>query len=274
MNKDKAGLEHWDQTERNTNISFEVFSPLPGVRGFGRRLWHSMFSNELKDFTNSSARLLELGCGGSSLLPYFSKNLGFIVSGIDYSSSGVEITQKMCDVYGISVDLFCQDIFQIPNNLHEKFDVVVSFGVAEHFTNTDATIQAFSKFVRPGGILLTVVPNMFGLCGFTQKLFSKTIFDIHEKISPKGLSISHERSSLSIQSCGYFMFSNFGVINIGLTPSLFKRASFQALRSFTGFIWLLESFIFPFPPNQLTSPYVLCVARKPPSIKKIFILEV
>jgi hypothetical protein len=56
-NDDKAGREYWDKSERNQSVEFEAFGPLPGVRGYGRRMWHSV-SAHLRGFGRWGRRLL------------------------------------------------------------------------------------------------------------------------------------------------------------------------------------------------------------------------
>lgn len=262
-NLDKAGLDHWDSTERNTDIPLESFDPLPGLRGFGRRLWHETLTKALASVGGPSTKLLELGCGGSALLPYFANRHGFSVSGIDYSRGGIEIAQKICAAHGVNPTLIQADFFGAPSDLFARFDAVVSFGVVEHFSDTDETIKAFARFVRPGGKLITVVPNMAGLSGLGQKLLSRSIYDMHEVIDPNRLTKAHAYADLTIESCGYFMFNNFGVINPGNAPGFVRASAFSALRAITGMTWAVETIIGKLTPNAVTSPYVICVATKP-----------
>lgn len=262
-NLDKAGVDHWDSTERNTDIPLESFEPLPGVRGFGRRLWHETLTNALAHVGGPSAELLELGCGGSALLPYFANRHKFSVSGIDYSRGGIEIAQKICAAHGVNATLIQADFFDAPSDLFARFDAVVSFGVVEHFSDTNETINAFARFVRPGGKLITVVPNMAGLSGFGQKLLSRNIYEMHEVIDPSRLMKAHTYANLTIESCGYFMFNNFGVINPGNAPGLVRSSVFSAMRAVTGMVWAVETVVGKLTPNAVTSPYVICVASKP-----------
>jgi 2-polyprenyl-3-methyl-5-hydroxy-6-metoxy-1,4-benzoquinol methylase len=263
QNSDKAGLEHWDATERNVDVPLESFEPLPGVRGFGRRAWHAMLTAALADVARPGASLLELGCGGSALLPYFANRLGFTVSGIDYSQGGIDMARRICAAHGVAPHLIRADFFHAPEECREAYDAVVSFGVVEHFTDTNATIEAFARFVRPGGKLITVVPNMRGLSGLGQRLLDRGIYDIHETIDPPRLRAAHEAAGLTVESCGYFLFNNFGVINPGLKAGRAKTLAFSALRALTGAAWSIESVTGRLPPNRVTSPYVVTVAAKP-----------
>lgn len=262
QNVDKAGVSHWDSTGPNTHTPLESFEPTPGVRGFGRRMWHEMLSEALADVMSPSAKLLELGCGGSALLPYFANWLNFRVCGIDYSKGGIETARKLCAAHGVTPQLIYGNFFEVPEEHFGAYDAVVSFGVVEHFTDTSATIASFSNFVRPGGKLVTVVPNMKGLSGLGQRLLNRRIFEMHETIDPARLRAAHDQAGLTVEACDYFMFNNFGVINPGSNPGWVKALAFTVLRALTGVAWCVESLIGRLPANGVTSPYVVVVAYK------------
>jgi 2-polyprenyl-3-methyl-5-hydroxy-6-metoxy-1,4-benzoquinol methylase len=54
------------------------------------------------------------------------------------------------------------------------FDVVISFGLVEHFEDTDACLKAINKFLAPKGLLITFIPNMVGFTGFLTKSTQQT----------------------------------------------------------------------------------------------------
>jgi 2-polyprenyl-3-methyl-5-hydroxy-6-metoxy-1,4-benzoquinol methylase len=270
QNEDKAGKAYWNKAERNMNVEFRAFTPQSGVRGFGRRMKCNVFEKIFRGVVGSDKKLLELGCGGSAYLPYFARRFGFTVYGIDYSERGCDLAREMCDANAVTAQIFCTDFFEAPSELLGQFDVVVSFGVVEHFTDTATTLSRFAEFLRPGGLMLTIVPNMSGLCGACQKFFSRDIFAIHEVIDTERFRKSHEDAGLTIIENEYFMFTNFGVINPGNNPSLLKRLIFLALKGTTGLVWAMESVLGPMPPNRFSSPYVMCVARSSEDIANCF----
>lgn len=264
---DKAGKSHWDKTERNMDVEFQAFAPTAGIRGYAKRMWSKeLFEKSLRAIAGSDKKLLELGCGGSAFLPYFANEFGFKVFGIDYSERGCELARRMCDANGVSAEIVCADFFDAPPEWIGQFDIVVTFGVVEHFTDTASTLSRFAKFLKPGGLMLTMVPNMHGLVGFGQKLLSRSVFDVHEAIDPERLRSAHDDAALTVIENRYFLFVNFGVINPGTNLPLFKRFIFSSLRVMTGMVWAIESTFCSLPPNRFTSPYVICVCRVPENI--------
>jgi hypothetical protein len=141
--------------------------------------------------------------------------------------------------------------------------VVASFGVVEHFTDTEKTLAQFAKFLRPGGLMITTVPNLDGLVGLAQRALASDIFGKHVVIKSDFFRQAHKNAGLAIVRCSYLLFANFGVVNLGVDPPLPKKLALSALRAATGLVWALEYMIGAFPPNRVSSPYLLCVARKP-----------
>ena len=262
-NQDRVGTEYWNRSERNQEIAPQRFAPAPGVRGYAKRAWHSAFLRAFGGLPSRPRKLLELGCGGSAFLPYFAIELGFQVFGVDYSGKGCDLARSMCAAHGVQVDVLCTDFFKESTDAFAgAFDAVVSFGVVEHFTDTDATVKRFASFLRPGGVMVTVVPNMKWSVGMLQRYFSREVYQAHEIIDPIRLRAAHEAAKLQVLENDYFLFVNYGVVNPGDALALPKRALFTALKAMTGAVWAVEMLVGSLRPNAVTSPYVLCVARR------------
>ena len=123
-------------------------------------------------------------------LPYFAKEFAFEVYGIDYSEIGCQQAKQILEYEGVNGKIVCADFFSPPGSMLKAFDVVVSFGVLEHFEDTTACIAAFSKFLKPGGLLITNIPNLCGLNGLIQKMINRSIFDIHVPLDKKSRTLS------------------------------------------------------------------------------------
>ena len=111
--------------------------------------------------------------------------------------------------------------------------------------------------------MITTVPNLDGLVGLAQSALAREIFEKHVVIKSDNFRQAHENAGLAIVRCGYLLFTNFGVVNLGVDPPLPKRVSLAALRAATGLVWAVEWLFGALPPNRVSSPYLLCVSRKP-----------
>jgi len=243
---DKAGKKYWNDSWAGSQLPQAVDPRRMQIDNWVNRRFDRVFRRLFRKDQVEGLRLLEVGCAKSAWLPYFAREFGFSVAGLDYSPNGCEMSREVLKANGIAPDVVCADLFAPPDSLLGQFDVVVSFGVVEHFDDTAGCLMAVSKFVKPGGLVITNIPNMVGLVGAVQKALNRPVFDIHQPIGSERLRAAHEQAGLSVQECGYFLFTSFGVL---------ARLSMAA--------WLVEELTGDWSPNQLTSPYINCVARKP-----------
>ena len=79
---------------------------------------------------------------------------------------------KEGDINIIEADLF--------NYKPEKlFDMVLSFGLIEHFNDTASIIETHLQFLKPGGVLFVTLPNFTGVNGWVQRTFDKENYYKH-----------------------------------------------------------------------------------------------
>lgn len=266
--KDKAGRKFWDEQWSGQSIP-DAANPANG--GFGNlftKRMDKLFSGIFHGEETHGKRLLELGCGSSIWLPYFAKRFGFDISGIDYSPEGVENERAILAKAGCDGDILQADFFAPPVELLESFDVAYSSGVAEHFEPTERVIEAFSGFLRPGGVMITIVPNMVGSIGGLVRMLNRDLYDIHVPIDNDRLREAHTNVGLNIEHCDYFLSSGFGVASVaGLDPNSTstKAKSFclGLLEKASVITWKIEDFTIEAPGTRALSPYIVCVARKP-----------
>ena len=264
---DKAGKIYWDSLWKEESTP-KAFDPKAvGLNNYVNRRFHDYFHELFKGLNTKGKRLLEIGCARSVWLPYFAREFGFQISGIDYSEIGCKQTETVLREQGVEGNVIRASFFAPPKKLVELFDVVISFGVAEHFGDTAACIHAFSRFLNPRGMLITVIPNLVGLIGILQRLLNRKVYDIHIPMNLNSLWDAHESVGLVVIFCGYFISANFGVINLSgverdsASFSLRKLVQFS-LQQAAKAIWAFELIISPLPANRFLSPYIVCIAKK------------
>jgi 2-polyprenyl-3-methyl-5-hydroxy-6-metoxy-1,4-benzoquinol methylase len=267
---DRAGQQYWNEAWR-----MKALPPLwnVGTRQIGHYVENKLFeflSQVLvaRGYANSGKSLIEVGCACSAVLPLFAQRLGFRVSGLDYSPIGCDQSRLILERERVTGEVYCCDIFSIPDNLKEKFDVVVSFGMVEHFADTKAIVGALSKLVKPGGMIYTNIPNMSGLTGFTQRLVDHDVYDIHVPLTSDEVGDAHKNAGLEVIFCNYFLSTNFGVCNLNRLPHLsaewlFKKFILATLARLSMVVWWFERIFGEFPVSKAYSPYINCIAIKP-----------
>lgn len=267
MIHDKAGPGYWEHSYLSAPLQTAINPTAPGWKNYVNRSLHAYFREAFASLPASNTALLEIGCANSAWLPYFVKEFGFMVYGIDYAEAGVQQAAQILQNEKVTGQVICANAFAPPEALLGKFDVVISFGVVEHFDDTAACLTAFARFLKPGGLLFTLAPNLTGLAGWIQKTVDRSTYDIHLPIDSVALQAAHARAGLEVLRCGYFLFANFGVCNLnGLSKRslewLLKKAFLGLLtRVFFALTWVVDT-VMKWPPGPMFSPYVTCLARK------------
>lgn len=232
------------------------------VRHYDRSL-HRMIEDAFRRWGERPRTLIELGCGGSVYLPYFLRYHGLEVAGLDYSEAGCASSRQQLAAHGVTGDIVQGDVFDLPPSLAARFDVAFSMGLFEHFTDTAAIVKAGAATLRPGGLMITVVPNMTGLPGALQRFLDPDLFAMHVPLDTHELAEAHRAAGLEILDSGYLMTVNPHVLHCRNEASAFGVA-FRLLRAaLARLVWGIEGVIGRGFPNAVTSPYVFCFARRP-----------
>lgn len=261
---DRAGKEYWDAAWAQEEFPAAIEPRTASLWGYRDQLLDRAIRDVLGRTPGQT--FLELGCARSAWLPYFSKEFGYRVAGLDYSEIGARQTAERLDREGIAGQTRCGDLFSPPADWIGAFDVVAWFGVAEHFDDTAAAIRAASAYLKPGGILLTEIPNLTGVNGWLQKILHKPVYDIHVPLTAPGLARHHADAGLDVLSSHYVVPTDFGVIDLAGHPPGWKRAAKEkllyALRLFSGVVWWLDRRFGPTRPGRLTGGFIVTAARK------------
>jgi SAM-dependent methyltransferase len=260
---DLAGQRYWDQ-KWSEALSLEAIDPhRDDLHNFANQSIHTFLVTALQGMATDGKSLVEVGCARSGWLPYFAKEYGFDLNGLDYSPVGCEQARAILANAGIEARIFQGDLFQPPHELVRSQDVVVTFGVVEHFADTVASIRALSRLMAPSGVLITIIPNLTGLLGRIQHRLDPRIFNLHVPMTLGQLELVHREAGLSPFLSRYVMGSNWGVLNLGSWAKGRRRASVERLISWsTHLSWLVERRAAGrWKPNQWLSPYVAVAAR-------------
>jgi 2-polyprenyl-3-methyl-5-hydroxy-6-metoxy-1,4-benzoquinol methylase len=212
----------------------------------------------------------EVGCGSSGWLPYFAKKYDLCVSGIDYSEPGCLLAEKNLAMLGIPYgEIICKDIFEPNCTNGKRYDIVFSYGVIEHFHDPGKLVSIFSEFLNPGGIMISLVPNLNGLMGTLSRFFVKDIFEMHRVIDSNELQQYHQRSGLHNLKTSFA--GTFTLSVLPLTKSriwLYKAESRQrkivlflvaAIDKIANSFLKLTGIDIP---SRYFSPYIISIAEK------------
>ncbi len=267
--KGKATKAYWDSLWASSPMPKQFYpNQKQTLNNYIYHKLHHYLSKIFSSINTSEKRLLEVGCGGSIWLPYFSKQFGFQVWGIDYSEIGCKRAEEILLREKVKGEIVYGDFLYPPDSMTESFDVVISFGVAEHFQDTKKCIAAFSKFLKQGGIMVTVIPNMQGIPGFVQRVINGPLFFMHVQLSKESLGASHAYCGLEVVSCEYFLslfFSSIGLHGIRRksTEWYVKKVFLVIMLRFSKLVYTLDDYVVSLHPGRKTGAYIICHSKKP-----------
>lgn len=259
MGSSRPDREYWDNNWRAAGDGLKS----DGAERFFKKRLNRAFRVAFSAIDTRSSNLIEIGAGASQWLPWLHEDYAFNVSGIDYSQEGCSRAREILRKAGVSGDIYMGDMFSPPPWLINRFDVACSFGLVEHFVDTAEAIRACSRFVRPGGVVVTLIPNMAGLNGFFQRMLNRSVFETHVPLTLAQLSRAHVEAGLE----PYFkchLLSLPAVIDVNRSePNPLRRALRKSAHMISRLVWRLEDMGLGIPENGWTSPYMLCAARVP-----------
>ena len=125
--------EYFDEVEARKHF---VEPHIPGFAQFER--W-------------AGKRVLEVGCGIGTAAVNFARQ-GADYTGVELSSSSLELTRKRLDVYGLKGRLLLCNAEELSRYVESNhYDLVYSFGVIHHSPNQRAIVEEIRKVLHKNG---------------------------------------------------------------------------------------------------------------------------
>lgn len=260
---DKAGEQYWTEFWRGKKLP-----PPINLAGRGPRTWfyqefHHLWRGYLPSPSRAPVRLLEIGCAQSRWLPYFAREWGYQVAGLDYSELGCLQSRALLAREGLIGEVFHQDMFCPESRQVAAFDLVFSNGVAEHFEDTGAVLRQMAVYLRPGGLLVTIVPNLAGWLGRLQAKISPAVMATHRALNREELSQAHRDAGLQPLASAYLAFGHCSVVNPGAGWGKWGKFCFFKSMKAASVLARVLSCLYPgLPITQRSAGYIVCIANK------------
>jgi hypothetical protein len=117
---------------------------------------------------------------------------------------------------------------------------VFSLGLIEHFENHAAVLDRLQALLRPGGTLITIVPNLVGVWGAIQKRLDPEIYRVHVPYTPSDLDRVHRSAGLRpIEPATYFGVFGPLILNSGRLRRSWPRAH----RTIQSLLWIPQQVV-------------------------------
>ena len=122
-------------------------------------IWSSI-RKSLGEVDIGSLSTIEIGAGSGTISAVFARH-GAGVTVLDFSQEALDVNTALFESFGLKQQSLLADALNLPASLLGRFDVAMSFGLAEHFDGDQRTkvIKAHFDLVRPGGLVVITVPN-------------------------------------------------------------------------------------------------------------------
>jgi len=207
---------------------------------------------------NKNISFLEIGCALSQWLPFFAVEYKANIYGMDYSLTGIKKTIEHYKKHNIKCTFINKDFRHENEILHNKFDIIFSFGVIEHFSNTCEIIKTISKFLKKDGIIISIIPNLQkkSIYHILQNILGKKILYKHCFINAEQLVKIHSPKFKKL-NCSYIGNFNFQLLNfnhINGFPNISLRYFLALLNKIYAYFINFESPFF--------SPYIIYIGKK------------
>lgn len=101
--------------------------------------------------------------------------LGAVATGVDMSDKSITIAKKLRREINVPATFICSDIYDLPNVLDKKFDIVfTSYGVLCWLSNLKKWAKIISYFLKPGGTFYIIELHPFtNILSHDFKIFYK-----------------------------------------------------------------------------------------------------
>jgi SAM-dependent methyltransferase len=177
-------------------------------------LWDVLYPKYMPKARN--AKVLEIGSAPGNYLVRLNKTFGFIPYGVEYSESGVELNRRNFVLNNLDPsNVIYSDFFS--SAFHEQyagyFDIVVSRGFIEHFSNAEEVIAKHLNLLNKGGYLFVTIPNYRGINYLLQWIFNGEILQLHQLDIMDKIKYSDlfKQENLLNLYCDYWGTFNFGL---------------------------------------------------------------
>lgn len=121
--------------------------------------------NSLNDFlknyfeNQSQVRILEAGCGSATRIERMDK----------FQITGIDISQKQLDRNNHISKKICGDIQEYKFDA-QYFDIIISWYVLEHLKYPQRALKNFIEALKPNGVIILALPNVWSVKGLVTKL--------------------------------------------------------------------------------------------------------
>lgn len=228
--------------------------------------WNSLYPEHLPK--TQGLKIIEIGSAPGTNLVRLNKTLGYEPYGVEYAEAGADLNRSVFMQNGLNpnhvirADFFSEEFLA---RYEGQFDLVVSRGFIEHFTEMEKVIDAHLRLLKPGGTLIVTIPRLTGVPNLLFRIFNPELLPMHNLniMNRKAFSSLFERKELKRQLCDYYGTFKVSVCGTAQATGV-KASAMNALMNFQLLLNMLFRAAFgkQGAESYLFSPYLIYIGMK------------
>ncbi|MBN1608699.1 MAG: class I SAM-dependent methyltransferase [Polyangiaceae bacterium] len=229
-------------------------------------LWNHLYARHLP--RRKGIRAVEIGSAPGSFLVELAHRYGYEPWGFEYSTSGVLKNRAVFERHGhdpshvIQGDFFSDSVIE---PFVGFFDVVISRGFVEHFTDVPPVVRRHVDLLSPGGTLVVAIPRFRGVYWAWMSTFDREDLARHNLaiMRLKDFGAAFDDPRLERLFCGYY--GALPVTRFQLrSASTLSRSYNKGIRYLQLLLNGMFRVLLPAPGlrSELFSPFLIYVGRR------------
>ena len=188
----------------NDKTDVHIASEFYDVAGFldGKSTLNAIELELLDDVSNK--KILHLQCHFGQDTMTFSR-MGAHATGVDLSDKAIDKAKGFSEKLGLDTQFICCDIYDLPNHLDEKFDIVfTSYGTIGWLPDLNKWANVISHFLKPGGkfVMADFHPVVWMFDDYFKTLFY-SYFNIEPIVETLTGTYADKSSAIETKSVGW-----------------------------------------------------------------------
>lgn len=186
-------------------------------------LWNVILPQFLQNRAGQS--VVEIGSAPGEFLVALHRRFGLVPYGIEYSPAGADLNRRAFATSGLDPGHVIEADFLAPEThipYRGFFDIVISRGFIEHFTDPADVVAKHFSMLKPGGLLIVGIPNLRGLNHLLSWIFDRHVVAMHNLsiMTRDHFAALFSGNLITPLFCNYYGTFNFRLINARPTSSL------------------------------------------------------
>ncbi len=223
-------------------------------KNYDNYVWQARLQN-IRRFIAPPADLLDIGCAFGGFIEA-AQAFGYRSQGLDISNYAVDYAHSQ------GLKTIHQGSLETSNFPNQSFDIISLIEVMEHLPDPCKTLEALSRIIRPGGLVLLQTANFLGWQARLQKN------KYHYYLPGHLFYYSTKNLRLLFRRYGFDDFHFFRGVDFGLIPKLRKsRKNFTSYKDYWKWLAIISYHSMSrlaYKDFALTSSMVMYALKKKP----------